>query len=68
MLRRCLHEALDVAPAGEVFADRAQHDHANAVIFIERLEHQPQLVALRHLDYVQRWAIEDDVGPFLLGI
>ena len=35
-------KALDVAAAGEVLADRAQHDDAHARILVERLEHQAQ--------------------------
>ena len=45
-----------------MLADRAHHDDAHARIFIQRLEHQPQLVALRHRDDVERWPVENDVG------
>src|SRR5262245_110295 len=51
-----------------MFSDRAQHDHAHAVIFIESLEHHPQLIALRHFDDVERRAVENDVSALLLGI
>src|SRR5262249_18838615 len=51
-----------------MFPDRTQHNHAHAVIFIESLEHHPQLVALRHFDDVERRAVEHDVGALLLGI
>ncbi len=44
----------------------AQHDDAHAIVLVERLEHQPQLIALRHLDHVQRRAMQDDVGALLL--
>ena len=43
-------------------ADRAQHDHAHAPVLVERLENQSQLIALRHLDHVERRPVEDDVG------
>src|SRR5262245_46925909 len=51
-----------------MFPDRTQDNHAHAVIFIECLEHHPQLIALRHFDDVERRAVENDVGAFLLGI
>ncbi len=62
-LRRCLHEALDVAAGRKMLADRAQHDDAHPRILVEMLEHHPQLVALRHRHHVQRRPVEDDVGP-----
>src|SRR5262245_33380494 len=68
MFRRCFHESLDVASAGEVFADSSQYNYADAVMFIKGLEYKPQLVALRHFDHVERWAIEDDVGTLLVRI
>ena len=61
-LGRRLHEALDVAAAGKMLADRAQHDDAHARVLVERLEHQAKLVALRHRDDVERRPVEDDVG------
>ena len=51
-----------------MLADCAQHDHAHRRIFIERLEHEAQLVALRHGDDVERRAIEDHVGALARGV
>src|SRR5581483_8928653 len=65
MLGRGFHEAFDVAAAREVLADRAQHDDAHAGVLVERLENQAQLVALRHLDHIERGAVEDDVRALL---
>ena len=48
-----------------MFADRAQHDHAHALVLVQRLEHQAELVALRHFDDVERRPVEDDVGALL---
>ena len=62
LLGRCFHEAADVTPAGKMLADRADHDNPHALIFVQCLEHEPQLVALRHRDDVERWAVENDVG------
>ena len=50
MLGGSLHEAFDVAAAGKMLANGAQHDHAHALVRIERLEYKPQLVALRHFN------------------
>src|SRR5438309_2116768 len=68
MLGRGLEEPLDVAAAGEMLADRAQHDDAYPLIFIERLEHQAQLIALRHLDHVERRTMQHDIGALLLAV
>ena len=46
----------------------AQHDHAHARILVERLEHQPKLVALRHLDDIERRPVEHHVGAFARGV
>ena len=48
--------------------DGAQHDHAHARVFVERLEHKPQLIALWHLDDVEWRPLEDDVGSLSRGI
>ncbi len=64
-LGRCLHEAADIAAAGKILSDRTHHDDAYAVVLIECLEHQPELVALRHRHHVERRAVEDDVGAFM---
>src|SRR3954469_14189195 len=68
MLGRGLEEALDVAAAGEMLADRAQHDDAHTRVVVERFECQAELIALRHLDDVERRAMQDDVGTLLFGI
>src|SRR5260370_14341754 len=68
MLGRGLEEPLDVATTGEMLADRAQHDDAHPLILIERLEHQAQLIALRHLDHVERRAMQHDIGALLLAV
>ena len=47
-----------------MLAGRAQHDHTHARIIVERLEHQAKLIALRHLDDVERRPVEHDVGAF----
>src|SRR5262245_19727342 len=48
-----------------MLADRAQHDHAHALVEVERLEGGAELVALPHGDDVERRAVEDDVGALL---
>src|SRR6185312_13189795 len=53
---------------GKVFANRAQHDHAHALVLVQSLEYQSHLIALRHLDHIERRTIEDDVGALLLGV
>ena len=53
---------LMLPPEEKCSPDRAQHDDAHACVLVERLEHQPQLVALRHRDDVERRPVEDDVG------
>src|SRR5450830_414482 len=68
MLGRGLHEAFDVAAARKMFANGAQNDHAHTLVFIERLEHKPQLVALRHLDHVERRAMNNDIRALLRGV
>ena len=65
MLRRGFHKTLDVAAGGKMLADRAQHDHAHALVLVQRLEHQAELIALRHFDDVERRPVEDDVGALL---
>jgi hypothetical protein len=44
-----------------MLAIRAQHDDAHAAVGIGRLEGDPQLLALRHRDDVERRPVEDDV-------
>src|ERR1035437_2160103 len=67
MLGRGFQKALDIAAAGEMLADGAQHDHAHARVFVERLKYQAKLVALWHLDDIKRRAMQDDVGALLVG-
>jgi hypothetical protein len=43
MLRRRLHEALDVAARGKVLARCAQHDHADPVVHIQLFEGRAEL-------------------------
>jgi hypothetical protein len=45
-----------------MLAGGAQHDDAHARILVEGLEHQPELVALRHRHDVERRPVEDHVG------
>ena len=65
MLGRSLHEALYVAAARKMLAGGAQHDHAHAFVHVERLENQSQLIALRHLDHVERRTTQNDVRALL---
>ena len=51
-----------------MLADGAQHDDAHARILVERLEHQAQLIALPHLDDVERRPVEHDVGALARGV
>ena len=37
-----------------MLADRAQHDHPHALVLVQRLEHQAELVALRHFEVIER--------------
>src|SRR5262249_42504156 len=68
LLRRGFEKAPDVAAAGEMLADGAQHDDAHALIGVQRLERGAHLVALRHRDDVERRPVEGDVGaPALRG-
>ena len=68
MLGRGFEKAFDVAAAGKVLADGTQHDDADARVVVDRFEHQAQLVALRHLDDVERRPIENHVGALAFGI
>src|SRR6266550_4932364 len=68
MLGRGFEKPLDVTAAGEVLANRPQHDDAHPLIRVKRLEHQAQLIALRHLDHVERRAMQNDIGALLLAI
>ena len=45
-----------------MLAHGAQHDDAHARVLVEALEHQAELVALRHRHHVERRPVEDDVG------
>src|SRR5262249_9895992 len=49
-------------------AHGAQHDDAHARVLVERLEHEAQLVALRHCDDVERRPVEHDVGALVRGV
>jgi hypothetical protein len=42
-----------------VLADRTHDDYADAVILVQRLEHQAQLVALRHRYDVEGRPVQD---------
>ena len=46
----------------------AQHDDANAWLVVERFENEPQLVALRHLDDIQRRPIENNISALVFTI
>ena len=65
MLGARFHEAADIAAAGEVLALAAHHDDTHARIFVQRLEGQPELVALRHRHDVIGRASKDDVGALM---
>jgi hypothetical protein len=45
-----------------MLAGRPQHDDPYACIVVERLEHQPQLVALGHRNDVERRPVQDHVA------
>ena len=45
-----------------MLADRPDDDDADPIVLIERLEHQPQLIALRHRDDIVGRPVENDVG------
>jgi hypothetical protein len=47
-----------------MLADCPQHDDADAHVLVQRLEHEAQLVALGHLDDVERGPVEDHVSAF----
>src|SRR5580704_8558782 len=64
MLGRGFEKARDIAAGGEMPAGRPQHDHAHAGILVERFEDQAKLIALPHLDDVERRPVENDVGAF----
>ncbi len=51
-----------------MLAHGAQHDDPHPRILVERLEHEPQLIALSHFDDVQRRPVEHDIGALTLGI
>src|SRR6476469_9945961 len=68
MLRRRFHETLDVAAARKMLADCAQYDNAHAIVFVERFETQPQLIALWHRNDIERRPVEDDIRPLLSNI
>ena len=57
-LETCSGEAsrkpLMLPPLEKCSPDGAQHDHAHAFVLVERLEDEPQLIALRHRDDVER--------------
>src|SRR5262249_54792566 len=68
VLGRRLQKSLDVAAAGEMFPRGTQHNDANAPILVQCLEHEAELIALRHGDNIEGRAIEDDVGTLACGI
>jgi hypothetical protein len=51
-----------------MLADGAQHDDPDPFILLQCLEQQPQLVALRHRNDVQRRTVEDHIGALAHGI
>ena len=51
-----------------MLAGGAQHDDAHPRILVERLEDQAELIALFHLDDVERRPVEHDIGAFALRI
>ena len=51
-----------------MLADGAQHDDPYPRILVDRFEHEAQLVALRHLDDVERRPVEDHVGALALVV
>ena len=65
VLRARLHEATDIATAGEMLALAAHDDHADARILVQRLEGQAQLVALRHRHDVVGRTAQNDVGALM---
>src|SRR5690242_18780369 len=48
-----------------MLAGRAQHDHAHPRILVEKLEGEPELIALRHRHHVERRPVEDHVGALV---
>jgi hypothetical protein len=65
MLGRRFHEAPDVSSAGKMLADGADHDDANPLVLVERLENQTELIALRHRNDIVGGTIEDDIRAFM---
>ena len=51
-----------------MLADGAQYDHPHPFILLQRLEQEPQLVALRHGNDVEGRAVQDHVGALARGI
>src|SRR4029077_6335345 len=68
MLRRRFHETLDIAAARKMLPDCAHHNNAHVFVLVERLKSYPQLIALWHLDDVERRPVEDNIGAFLSDI
>ena len=50
-------------PLEKCLPSRPEHDHAHALVGVERGEDGGELVPLRHADDVERRAVEHDVGP-----
>ena len=48
-----------------MLADGPDHDDAHARILVQRLEHQPQLIALRHRHDIEGRPVEDDIGALM---
>ena len=51
-----------------MLAHRPQHDDAHARVLVQRLEHHAQLIALPHLDDVERRPVEHHVGALARGV
>jgi hypothetical protein len=61
-------ETADLAAAGKMLAQRPHYDDADAVVGIERLEGDAQVLALRHRNDVERRPIEDHIGTLAPGV
>ena len=51
-----------------MLANGAQHNHAHTLVLVERLEYKPQLVALSHLNDIERRTIKNDIRALLFGV
>src|SRR6516225_7496715 len=68
VLGRGVEKARDLAAARKMLAGGPQHNHADARIGVEPLEHRAQFLALSHRDDVERRPVEDHIGALTLGI